>query len=533
MTDLVNKLRGGYYTPEEVARFICEWAITSERATVLEPSCGDGSFIEAAMRRLEALGTEDAKQQVVGVELYPEEAEKAIAKGGHIITGDFFSLCRDGMANRRFDAIVGNPPFIRYQDFEEKYRTAAFKLMREYGFSPNRLTNIWLPFLVVCCQLLNPGGRLGMVIPAELFQVKYAAETRHFLMEHFAHVTVVTFSELLFDGAQQEVVLLLLETAANGDGEGVRIIEARNAKSLAGLTPAKIKAIPLKRKLPDSMKWQAFYLDDRVLELLSKLDEIEGIKTSSELFDVNVGVVSGQNSFFVIDQETASRNRIEQSCVPIISRSFQLSGLALTEDDFERLLGTQRKVLLFLPDGATSDAESVYIGKGEAEGYDGNFKCRIRKPWYKVPTSWRPDAFFYRQVGSYPRIVLNEKHAHTTDTLHKVRFADGVDGRNVTVAFNNSLTFLMCELMGRSYGGGVLTFEPSEARALPIPFSAEVSFDFEKADVLVREGRTDELIDYVDGLMLGNSLGLSRAEISLINDGWRMLRDRRLARRRR
>lgn len=533
MTDLVNKLRGGYYTPQDVARFICEWAITSKSATVLEPSCGDGAFIEAAVNRLSDLGSETPSAQVTGIELYAEEAEKAASKGGSIVSGDFFSQCKNGIGSKRYDAIVGNPPFIRYQDFEEEFRTVAFDIMRDLGFSPNRLTNIWLPFLVVCCHLLNDNGRLGMVIPAELFQVKYAAETRRFLLDEFASVTVVTFSELLFDGAQQEVVLLLLERHASDADRGVRIVQEANSASLSRLATDSFRTIPSKRKLPDSMKWQAYYLDDRVLELISELEGHRYIRTSSELFDVNVGVVSGQNSFFVIDRETAAMHRVEKSCVPIISRSFQLSGLSLTDDDFEHQLDMQRKVLLFLPEGELNEDELAYVRIGEVEGYNSNFKCRIRTPWYKVPTSWKPDAFFYRQVGSYPRIVINEKQAHTTDTLHKVRFADGVEGKDVAVAFNNSLTFLVSELTGRSYGGGVLTFEPSEARILPIPYDASVSFDFEIADALVRDGKTDELIEYVDGILLGDLLGMSRNDISLIHNGWLMLRDRRLARKKR
>lgn len=533
MTDLVNKLRGGYYTPGEVARFICDWAITSGDATVLEPSCGDGSFVEAAVNRLAELGVDDASSLVTGVELYEEEAQKAAKKGGRIVCGDFFSQCRDGIGAKRYDAIVGNPPFIRYQDFEEEYRSVAFDLMRGYGFAPNRLTNIWLPFLVVCCHLLSDRGRLGMVIPAELFQVKYAAETRQFLMQQFDNVTVVAFSELLFEGAQQEVILLLLERNSTDSVAGVRIIEEVNAKSLARLDRKEIESARPKRKLPESMKWQAYYLDNKVLDLLAELDDHRGVKTSSDLFEVNVGLVSGQNSFFVIDLETATRNHIEAACTPIISRSFQLSGLALTSEDFEQQLEMQRKVLLFLPDGELTKDEASYIKLGEAEGFDGNFKCRIRTPWYRVPTSWKPDAFFYRQVGAYPRIVINEKQAHTTDTLHKLRFADGIDGRSVAVAFNNSLTFLMSELTGRSYGGGVLTFEPSEARSLPIPFGDGISFDFERADELVRSGKTDELISYVDAVVLGDYLGMASQDIALVRDGWLMLRNRRLARKKR
>lgn len=533
MAELVDKLRGGYYTPGEVARFICDWAVSSKTSSVLEPSCGDGVFIEAAHRRLASLGSPSPSDQIVGVELYPGEAEKAAQRGARVECGDFFTLCRGDVGSRRYDAIVGNPPFIRYQDFVEEYRSTAFELMREYGFSPNRLTNIWLPFLVVCCHLLSDEGRLGMVIPAELFQVKYAAEARRFLTDYFARVTVVTFSELLFDGAQQEVVLLLAERSSGRDRQGVRMIEAIDADSLKGLTPTRLKRTPLKHKLPESMKWQAYYLDGKALDLMAELSKVSEVVLAESLFDVNVGVVSGQNSFFVIDEKTAVEHGVRESCEPIISRAFQLNGLVLSEEDFERQLGLGRKVLLFLPDAGLNEAEARYVEMGEALSVSENYKCRIRRPWYKVPTSWKPDAFFYRQVGAYPRIVINEKRAHTTDTLHKVRFKDGVDGKSVAVAFNNSLTFAVSELTGRSYGGGVLTFEPSEARILPIPFDCCMEFDFEKADALVRGGNPEKLLDYVDNVQLIKGIGLSKHDAILLRESWSMLRDRRLARKKR
>ncbi|MEE1372164.1 MAG: class I SAM-dependent methyltransferase [Parolsenella sp.] len=533
MTITKDKLRGGYYTPAEVARFLCDWAITSPRATVLEPSCGNGAISSCAVERLMSLGASKAETdaQVIGVELFEEEASKAALLGGKIIAGDFFSFCKQGGEfHGPFDAIVGNPPFIRYQDFAEEYRESAFELMRSYGFKPNRLTNIWLPFLVVCCHLLSDEGRLAMVIPAELFQVKYAAETRSFLMEHFQQINVITFKKLIFDGIQQEVVLLLAEKTADDQG-GIRVIEATDASSLASLTSKSISDMPTKRKLPGKMKWQGYYLSEDALDLLQEVKGLSGITQSSALFDINVGLVSGQNSYFLQNKDNARTRQIEQSCVGIISRSFQLNGLSLTNADFDRQIELQRNVLLFLPteDGLTS-ADVQYIKQGEEQGINKNFKCRVRKPWWRVPTSWKPDAFFYRQVGSYPRIVLNEAEVHTTDTLHKVRFADGIDGKSVAVAFNNSYTFLWSELLGRSYGGGVLTFEPSEARELPVPYNVSIQWDFEKADTLAREGKIEALLDYVDRKLLIEGLGLTQNDATELRRAWHTLRDRRLSR---
>lgn len=58
-----------------------------------------------------------------------------------------------------------------------------------------------------------------------------------------------------------------------------------------------------------------------------------------------------------------------------------------------------------------------------------------KKNWYCVPQSWEPDAFILRQVNRYPRIILNHVNAVSTDTIHKVRFLDGVNPEFVAAAF--------------------------------------------------------------------------------------------------
>jgi adenine-specific DNA-methyltransferase len=83
-------------------------------------------------------------------------------------------------------------------------------MMQNLGLKPNKLTNIWVPFLVVSASLLKNDGRMAMVIPAELFQVKYAEETRVFPSNYFDRITILTFKKLVFDNIQQEVVLDIL-----------------------------------------------------------------------------------------------------------------------------------------------------------------------------------------------------------------------------------------------------------------------------------------------------------------------------------
>ena len=71
-----DKLRGGYYTPQAVAKWLARWAIRSGEERVLEPSCGDGAFLEATLAEI---GQHKARpghdpSQIVGIELIREEA---------------------------------------------------------------------------------------------------------------------------------------------------------------------------------------------------------------------------------------------------------------------------------------------------------------------------------------------------------------------------------------------------------------------------------------------------------------------------
>ena len=74
-----QKLRGGYYTPQLIADFICNWAINAGTRSVLEPSCGDGSFIESAINRFKELNIDinEIQNRIIGIELIEEEAKKA------------------------------------------------------------------------------------------------------------------------------------------------------------------------------------------------------------------------------------------------------------------------------------------------------------------------------------------------------------------------------------------------------------------------------------------------------------------------
>ena len=130
--------------------------------------------------------------------------------------------------------------------------------MRRAGLRPTRLTNAWVPFVVASTMLVRDGGRVGLVLPAELLQVSYAAQLRDFLLSRFREITLVTFERLVFDGILQEVVLFcgVVGAGAGADTHG------QSQRRRRWLADQRISTSnPLPALLHEKEKWTKYFLD--------------------------------------------------------------------------------------------------------------------------------------------------------------------------------------------------------------------------------------------------------------------------------
>jgi type I restriction-modification system DNA methylase subunit len=234
-TDLpmVRKARGAFFTPPELADFITTWAIRSPDDRVLEPSCGEAAFLVSAARRLRSFPNRAAQAHLSGMDIH--EASATLARAAveaegvqaDIQVGDFFTV---PSCFHRFDAVVGNPPYVRYQSFTGEARTRALEAALRQGVRLTGLASSWAAFTVHASAFLKPEGRLGLVLPAELLSVNYATEIRRFLLKRFARVRLVLFENLVFPGVLEEVVLLMAE--GTGGADRFEVFQAKNAAEL-------------------------------------------------------------------------------------------------------------------------------------------------------------------------------------------------------------------------------------------------------------------------------------------------------------
>ena len=523
-----QKLRGAYYTPPAIASFILHWGINgSTDADILEPSCGDGVFLEQMAKENMLF------HHATAVEYEAVEAEKARAIGLHdseVINSDLHRFCLD--TEQSFDLVVGNPPFIRYQYYDEGQQELAGEIFKKAGLKRSKLTNAWVTFVVGCSLLLKETGKMGFVIPSELLQVTYAQQLRKYLATSFNKINIISFENLVFEEIQQEIVLLLCERTGTGE-HLIEHIEMKDAEALQQLDPHRLK-LPTKQIDFHADKWTYYFLDKEELDFLNKV-RVDGMPKIGTYADVEVGITTGSNGYFTVPQGVVDMYQLHEYARPMVGRSVQVNSLCFTKADWLQNLanGAKANLLVFTPGAKENGNEGTkaYIENGEQQGINKGYKTSIRDDWYVIPSIKLSDALFLRRNNLYPKFVLNDAQAYTTDTMHRVFIKEGLNRKAFVVSYYNSLSFAFAEILGRNFGGGVLELMPSEVEGVYLPYREENAKLFEKVDQMVREKKTaDEILDYTDKELLQKGMGFSEKETKMARSIWYKLMGRRLNR---
>lgn len=529
-----QKLRGGYYTPLDLASFIARWVAELNPDRVLEPSCGDGAFFQAMS---DVGGFE--KAALTGFEVDEEEAGKATRRAKQlnlhqaaVHSEDFLGWAIENMANggERFDAVVGNPPFVRYQFLPPQFQVRAATIFDELGLKFTKHTNAWVPFILASMSLLRPGGRLAMIVPAEIIHVTHAQSLRSYLGTECRRLVIIDPEELWFDGTLQGAVILMAEkrSSPRQNAEGLAMVPVRGREFLRR-SPSEIFAEPqaINGKTVAG-KWTRALLDLETRDLFDELEAHAEVHRFDDIARVAVGIVTGANKFFLVPDATVEAYGLSKYAHPMFGRSAHCPGVIY--DERQHAANAEKgnpTNFLWFDDANNKMAKRAkqYIDRGESEKLHTRYKCRIRAPWYKVPSVYSTEVGMLKRCHDTPRLILNKIGAYTTDTAYRIRTKEG-EGERLVGCFINPLTALSAELEGRHYGGGVLELIPSEIERLIIPMPEKVDLDLAELDNSIRNRPTHETLERQGKAVLG-ALGISKAKQDSALEGWRKLRNRR------
>lgn len=525
---------GAFYTPLSMASVLTDWAVRTPTDVALDPSFGGLVFLRAARTRLEELGAPPQRisEQLYGIDLDDAAHRAAAAEDwlgldrSHLLESDFFAVDPDELP--AVQALIGNPPYIRYQAFNGS-SAGARQLALKAGVRLSRLASSWAPFVVHGTSFLAEGGRTAQVLPGEILHAHYAEEVVEFLRREFGRIFIAVFEERIFPGALEDVVLLFAEGRGAAGKADIEIVSCADVDDLSErLREAEDDPPPSPSRVRSGFMGQLLPVEtQRLYQELA-----DSSLRFGEVASVDIGAVTGANEFFVVDAEHGEK--LPKSMMkPAVAKAAQIGGARLTKKDHrDLLLGGQRALMLMADRKSPKLPASLraHIKEGESRGFHERYKCRIRDPWWLLqpPKEGIAQLLLTYCSNDHPRLVVNEAGALNTNTIHGVRLrGTALEAAVLAAGFYNSLTLLSAELVGRSYGGGVLKLEPSEAEALVLPvLSPELVTVLPQVDAAIRSRDLDAAVDLVDPLVL-TPLGLEESEILDLRAARRRLQIRR------
>ena len=248
-----------------------------------------------------------------------------------VSVGDF--LLSD--ASPSYDAVVGNPPYVRYQGFQGDARAAGLRAALAQGVRLTHLASSWASFVVHAAAFLKPEGRLALVLPAELLSSNYAAEVRAFLLARFATVRVVLFDKHVFPGVQTEALLLLAE--GTGGTVEVQFGRVERTSDLASLTFA------TRRPQSTRDRWSRALANPEATDVLNELTT-EGVFSQLHAWGrISLGTVTGANAFFALSPARAKEIDLRPTDVLRISPPGSSHLRKVLRAQFQGLPGTGTK----------------------------------------------------------------------------------------------------------------------------------------------------------------------------------------------
>lgn len=452
---------GAYYTPDFVAASLVSWVVRTETDRLLDPSCGDGRFLQWHARS-------------VGIEQEHGAAAAAMqrAPGALIHDGDFFTWAAN--TAEKFDCISGNPPFIRYQRFKGATRQLARELCARQGAAFSGLSSSWPLFIVGASALLKPSGRVAFVVPAEIGHAPYAIPLLEYLVTHFQKVQIVAVREKIFSSLSEDCWLLF----ADGFGGNTDTLDFTTLERFGQMPEPPRPSLRLSvSELRDIWGWRLrpFLMPQAGRDLYRSVIEAPGSLRFGDVASIGIGYVSGANDFFHLRPSEVAKWNIPTALLQTsVRNSKSLPTESVNRSVVRKWHRDDAPIYLLHLARDTQIPKSVekYLDSEKARKAQEAYKCRKRDPWFAVPDVQVPDFFLSYMSGKRVGFARNEAGCTCTNSLHYVRVRDRGAMSQVLAAQKSPFFQLTCEIEGHPLGGGMLKLEPREASRIAIPDKA-------------------------------------------------------------
>lgn len=317
---------GQYFTPKDVANFMVSLLDIDKKGSVLEPSCGEGVFLDA----LKEAGYKD----IEGIEF---DKSCAINTQHKVTYGDY--LLNNNLAGVH-DAIIGNPPYIRWKNLSDELKVGLKKsiIWNEYCSS---LSDYSTAFIAKAAIDLREGGNLVFITPEYWLYTYHSQKLRNLLISLGSIDRIYHFDEApIFEGAIASLVVFRFVKSKSLPATAWKILkpelytgECLPVLAIGGVT-----------ENFEKIRLQKFALDKRwtlekedvakrlnLFEDACSADDLLRSKntTIGDVCDIANGMVSGLDKAFQIDGINLTDE--EESKTIRVAKAKQLDGIRVKE----------------------------------------------------------------------------------------------------------------------------------------------------------------------------------------------------------
>jgi adenine-specific DNA-methyltransferase len=473
-----KKKFGQFLTPNYIAEFMASWINQDKPQRVLDPTVGTGIFLECILKTSDLM-----PKGLWGFDIDPillNVCQLRLALRGfsgdalHLIEQDFIKM--EEFLAEKVDAVICNPPYLNFHDFD---RNGLVKPVEErMGVKLSRLTNIYVLFFLQSLSFTKDGGKLAFITPSEFLYTGYGEELKAFLLKNATidSIILMDFEYPVFNKALTTAAITLFRKGLPKSRHKVRFIKVydwSNPKELLQGIASGIKFSGKYRivevyqdELIPEKKWLEYFVDIKNSNVLNRLVPL------SKLADIDRGIATGFNEYFVLNRSEIRKWKIEQEfVVPVVPNALQVQGYNFTVDDLNRLEENDDKVYLLYVFKEPSQDLKKYIEYGEQKeiGANQRYITKHRSPWYsmerKEPAKILATVFHRKNM----RFILNSANVRNLAPFHCVnpKFDDIIMVKALLAYLNSDLCRDIQTIKRREYGGGLHKFEPRDLENIP------------------------------------------------------------------
>ncbi len=439
------KRYGQFFTPEQVARFMADWACKGAK-TMLDPAVGNSVFLRAAQEKNPACA-------LTGYEVDPAVLEHfGNPAGADLHREDYLR----GDWQGRYDAILCNPPYNRFQAVEDREKVLE-EVRVHTGVQCSGLSNLSTLFFVKSMCQLSERGRLAYLVPSEFLNSRYGTPVKMRMMEGKLLRAIVNLKceKELFPGAITTACILLLDREEKRSVDFYRVSVLEELTELQRLTPA--CSVPYEALRAED-KWRPYLLGEKRRE--------EGkLVPLSRFCTVSRGIATGANEFYCFSRSRMKKYGLKENCfTPCICRSAQVKEPVFTLENF-RALAEQDQLTYLLDVREIKDkALERYVAEGEKQGIPTRYLPAHRTPWYSVERKAAAPIWVCSACRNGMKFVRNQAGVANLSTFHGI-YMKKTHEREADLLFAYLLTPTAQRLLEeerKELGGGLHKFQPND-----------------------------------------------------------------------